>query len=65
MKEFSFLDDEEKYMLALYLKRLCFEEVYVQAEGDTKEERKSYTYQMLETLAKVRYALADLGFAPR
>ena len=65
MDELNFLDDDEKFMLAQYLKRLCFEEVYVQAEGDTKEERKDYTYRMLNMLAKVRHKLAEQGFAPR
>ena len=61
----DFLTDGEKYMLAVFLKRLCFEDVYAQAEGSTKEERKDYTFRMLEMLEKMRCKLEDLGFAPR
>ena len=65
MSNFDYLTNGEKYMLAQYLKRLCFEQVYVQAEGDTKEQMKDYTYRMIDVLEKVRGALAEEGFAPR
>ena len=59
------LTDREKLMIAQYFKRLCFEDVYTQAEGSTKEEMKSYTYTMLDTLMKIKTALNDQGFNPR
>ena len=61
----DFLTDDEKYMLAQYLKRLCFEDVYTQAEGDTPEEMKAYTYRMLEILHKIRVEVNNQGFNPR
>lgn len=59
------LTDGEKHMIAQYFKRLCFEEVYTQAEGDTKEEMKAYTYRMINALMKIKSALNKQGFNPR
>jgi len=43
-----------EFMLAQYLKRLAFADVYKQAEGNTPKERKDHTYSMLKMLDKVR-----------
>lgn len=61
----GFLNDEEKYQLAVFLKRLTFETAYECADCDAHEKMKAQAYRTLEVVEKVQNELADQGFAPR
>ena len=55
----NFLNDKEKYLLALYLKRMTFDDAYELAQD------KDEAYAILAVVEQVQKELADLGFAPR
>ena len=62
---FYYLTPGERMMLAQYLKRLTFEQVYMQRGCGTVEEEKENTYRILAMLDKVQDELAGEGYAPR
>ncbi|MDR0441846.1 MAG: hypothetical protein LBH44_00390 [Treponema sp.] len=64
-KSMDFLDDKEKYRLAVFLKRLTFNMAYEVADCGTHEEMKEYAYCTLDVVEKVQKELAAEGFAPR
>jgi len=59
------LTDREKSELALYFKRLTFNDVYERTDIDTKENRKAQAYRILDAIAKLQKELADQGYNPR
>lgn len=59
------LTDNEKYLLALFLKRLTFNMVYEVADHDTHENMKVMAYSYLEVIEKLQEELRKQGFAPR
>jgi hypothetical protein len=59
------LTDGEKYELALFFKRLTYNDVYEHTDVDTKENQKAQAYRILDTIAKLQKELADHGFNPR
>ena len=65
MNYMDFLKDYEKLLLALFFKRLTFEDVYQYTDPGTKEEQKAMAYDILAAIEKVQKELADQGFAPR
>jgi hypothetical protein len=60
----DYLDDQELWDLAEYLKRMTFEDAYRHAEGEG-EWRKSKAYRYIDAVVKLQKLLADLGFSPR
>jgi len=64
-KTMDFLNDSEKYLLALYLKRITFNDALGLVDCGTKEEEKARAYRCLEIIEKVQKELASQGFAPR
>ena len=59
------LTDNEKWELAVYFKRLTFNDVYEHTDADTKDNQKAQTYRILEAIAKLQKGLADQGYNPR
>jgi len=59
------LTGREKSELALYFKRLTFNDVYERTDIDTKENRKAQAYRILDAIAKLQKELADQGYNPR
>jgi hypothetical protein len=53
----KFLNDAEKYQLAVFLKRLTFNMVYECADSDTHEKMKEQSYRTLAVLEKVQNEL--------
>jgi hypothetical protein len=62
----KFLTDEEKYLLALYFKRMTFDDAYRRSDAfDSKVEQKAMAYRILAVVEKVQKELVGMGFAPR
>jgi hypothetical protein len=59
------LTDREKSELAVFFKRLTFNDVLEHADQDTKENEKAQAYRILEAIAKLQKELADQGYNPR
>jgi len=59
------LTDREKSELAVYFKRLTFNDVYEHTDIDTKENQKAQAYRILDAIAKLQKELADQGYNPR
>jgi len=55
----------EKSELALYFKRLTFNDIYEHTDIDTKENQKVQAYRILDAIAKLQKELADQGYNPR
>jgi hypothetical protein len=61
----DFLNNDEKRLLALYLKRVTFEDAYRRSDGANKEGLKATAYGILAVIGKVQRELANEGFSPR
>jgi hypothetical protein len=61
----NFLTDDEKYRLAVFLKRINFNMAYECSDCDTHEEMKAQAYRTLEIVGKVQTELSRMGFSPR
>lgn len=59
------LSDNEKWELAVFFKRICFDSVYEYADQDTPENMKAQTYRVLTAIDKLQKELADMGYNPR
>jgi len=59
------LTNREKYELALFFKRLTFNEVYEHTDVDAIENRKAQAYRILGAIAKLQKELAEQGYNPR
>ena len=51
--------------LAVFCKRITFDDAYNKADGDTEVERKAMAYRMLRAFSELETALAEAGFSPR
>ena len=51
--------------LAVFLKRVTYDDAYNKADGETEEERTAMAYQILNALSDVEACLADAGFSSR
>jgi hypothetical protein len=51
--------------LAVFCKRVTFEDAYRRAHGETEEERKAMAYRILAALSDVETCLGEAGFSPR
>ena len=59
------LTGREKRELAVFFKRLTFNDVLEHADPDTKENEKAQTYRILGAIGKLQKELADQGYNPR
>ena len=59
------LSDNEKRELALYFKRMTFEDAYRHTDQDSADNRKAQAYRILTAIAKLQKELADMGYNPR
>lgn len=57
--EFTYLNNHEKYLLALFFKRLCFHHVLDCTDGNNDKEQ---AYEMFDVIAKVEKELSNQGF---
>jgi hypothetical protein len=51
--------------LAVFCKRVTFEDAYRRADGETEIERQAMAYRILEALSDVETCLGEAGFSPR
>jgi len=58
------LTDSEKWELAIYFKRLTFNDVYEHTDPDTKDKQKAQAYRILDAIAKLQKELTDMGYNP-
>jgi len=56
------LTDAEKYLLALYLKRVTFDQVLECTDGGRDKDQ---AYQIINVIGKVQEELGRCGVAPR
>jgi hypothetical protein len=59
---FDFLDEKEKWLFALFLKRITFEGVL---ECTDLNNDKDQAHAMIDAIYKVQKELANEGFSPR
>jgi len=60
-----FSDNDKAMAVAVFCKRVTFEDAYKRAHGETDKERTAMAYRILEGLADIEKYLAERGFAPR
>ena len=58
-------NNENAKALAVFLKRVTFDDAYNRADGETKDERTSMAYKILNALSDVEACLEEAGFCPR
>ena len=51
--------------LAVFCKRVTFDDCYRRANGENETERKAMAYRMLSALSAVEECLKNEGYAPR
>jgi hypothetical protein len=51
--------------LAVFCKRVTFEDAYRRAHGETEEKRKAMAYRILAALSDVETCLGEEGFSSR
>jgi len=51
--------------LAVFCKRVTYDDAYRRAHGETEDERKEMAYRILVALSEVEACLAKAGYAPR
>ena len=51
--------------LAVFLKRVTFDDAYRRADGETETARKEMAYRILKGLKNVEKALAEAGISAR
>jgi hypothetical protein len=61
----TFRNEDGAKVLAVFCKRVTFEDAYRRADGETEEERKVMAYRILSALADVETRLEEAGFSPR
>jgi len=59
------LSENEKWELALYYKRMTFEDAYRHTDQASADNRKAQAYRILTAIAKLQKELADMGYNPR
>jgi hypothetical protein len=51
--------------LAVFCRRVTFEDAYRRADGETEEKRKDMAYRILAALSDLETCLGEAGFSPR
>ena len=60
----QYLDKNDLWNLAEYLKRMTFDDAYRRADGEG-EYRKDKAYLYIDAISKLQDLLASMGFNPR
>jgi hypothetical protein len=60
----TYIDPDTAEVLAVFCKRVTFEDAYLRADGETEEERKAMAYRILSALSDVNTCLEEAGFSP-
>ena len=63
--ELAFDNPVHAVALAVFLKRVTFDDAYRRADGDTEAARKEMAYRILDGLSEVKKALAEAGISAR
>ena len=63
--ELTISNDYDAEALAVFCKRVTFDDAYRRADGETEEERKAMAYRIISAVGEVGMCLADAGFSPR
>jgi hypothetical protein len=61
----AFSNENNAKVLAVFCKRITFEDAYRRAHGETEEERKIMAYRILAALSDVETCLNEAGFSVR
>jgi hypothetical protein len=61
----TFRSKHEAKALAVFCKRVTFDDAYRRADGETEEERKAMAYRILAAFSDLEACLGEAGFSPR
>jgi hypothetical protein len=61
----TFSSEHNAEALAVFCKRVTFDDAYRRADGETEEERKAMAYRILSALSDVEMCLGEEGISPR
>jgi hypothetical protein len=61
----TFRNEYDAKVLAIFCKRVTFEDAYRRADGETEEKRKIMAYRILAALSDIETCLGEAGFSPR
>jgi hypothetical protein len=61
----TFRNEHNAKALAVFCKRVTFEDAYRRADGETEKDRKAMAYKILLALSDVETYLREVGFSPR
>jgi hypothetical protein len=61
----TFSNEHNAEALAVFCKRITFDDAYRRADGETEEKRKAMAYRILAALSDVETCLSEEGFSPR
>jgi len=59
------IENDNAAVLAVFLRRVTYEDAYRRANGETEEKRKEMAYKILEAMGDVEKCLNKAGFCPR
>jgi len=59
------ISKENAEVLAVFVKRVTYDDAYRRSHGETEEDRKAMAYRILEALSEVEACLTKAGYAPR
>jgi hypothetical protein len=61
----TFSNEYNAEALAVFCKRVTFDDAYRRADGENEEERKAMAYRILSAISDVESCLREAGFSPR
>jgi hypothetical protein len=61
----TFRNEYNTQALAVFCKRVTFDDAYRRADGETEEKRKAMAYRILAALSDIETCLGEEGFSPR
>jgi hypothetical protein len=61
----TFSNEQNAEALAIFCKRVTFEDAYRRADGETGEERKAMAYRIIAAISDVEMCLKERGYDPR
>jgi len=59
------VSDEYVMDLAIFCKRVTFDDAYNRAHGETDKEREAMAYRILNALGEIQAYLGSIGISPR
>jgi len=63
--QITFKNDYNAEALAMFCKRITYDDAYNKADGETETEKKMMAYRILSAISDLEECLAQAGYAPR